>query len=322
MIFNPETNQKVVMTSYDTGTQDNHMSLAVAKDMNLEITIDKENKGKFALPTGAIIESLGRTSAKVRFANRSAVEESTMMCFFNIFKTLAHPVCMGMTFLGATETLSKHTFRLVDVPGRMNRPLRLCSLGDIASQVSCEIDGKRAIAQADTGSEIALISGKFAHDNGLRRREYGCEEIMLADGSIVYTSGCADVFFSVSKSASHLKKRDVEWGRIRFHVLDNLHFDALLDEDLVDQFDVFGRNAQALISTDQPLIPILSPIIHLRSVERTISQGVKKAKVLVKLLIDPNGSTDPEASTTQSKPPSRFCMFLWNENNEGRSHVN
>ncbi|KAI4663449.1 uncharacterized protein J4E78_003863 [Alternaria triticimaculans] len=278
---------KEIMTCYDTGTYDNHMSRAKAIEFGYTIDPSPDVHSHFQLPNGKTIKAVGHVIVAVQFARQVGSEVASMTCRFNVFEHLALPVLIGMTFLQATETINKYTSRMVDLPGTRKRSLRLYSMGNATNQVSCIIEGRRISAAADTGSEIALISGTYARKRGLSIRE-GCEELELADGSLEYTSGFAYARISVL-DRSHWEKRSTsisaskwkakpglrpEW--IRFHVLECLQLDVLLDERTSDALDVF-KNGFVEFMLDAPdVVPSISPIIHLGSVEASLARASDK----------------------------------------------
>ncbi|KAI4699571.1 hypothetical protein J4E81_004596 [Alternaria sp. BMP 2799] len=168
------------------------MSRAKAIELGYTIKPSPSTEAGFQLPNGKIIKAVGQVVVAVQFARQMGSEAASMTCRFNVFERLALPVLIGMTFLQATETITKYTSRMVDLPTTWKRSLRLCAVGNATNQVACTIDGRKAFAAADTGSEIALVSGEYAKKHGLLR-DYGCEELELADGSLEYTTGFADI---------------------------------------------------------------------------------------------------------------------------------
>jgi hypothetical protein len=264
-----------VMTCYDTGTHDNHMSRAKAIEMGYIINPSPDPKAGFELPNGKIIKAVGYVIVAVQFARQVGSEAAEMTCRFNVFERLALPVLIGMTFLQATETITKYTSRMVDLPTTWKRSLRLCAVGNATNQVACTIDGRRVSAAADTGSEIALVSGAYAMKHGLLRN-YSCEELELADGSLKYTSGFADVTVRVSNDRI-LPLGTKFWEiprtkRVRFHVLKSLRFDLILDEETIDDLGIFVDGLATIMATASSIMPSLSTIIHLRSVEASLAQ--------------------------------------------------
>jgi len=270
-----------VMTCYDTGTHDNHMSYTKATELGYTVIHDPDIETRFQLPNGTTITAVGHVNVAVQFARHVGPEPTSMTCRFNVFKNLALPMLIGMTFLQATQTLTKYTSRMVDLPMTWKRSLRLCALGSATNQVSCIVDGRRVSAAADTGSEIALISSKYAR----KRRVYikhSCEELELADGSLVYTSGFADLMIHVLDLNG--------WGKgtktkvVRFHILENLQFDVLLDEGVIDELNIFQDGLATIMSAASGIMPSLAPIVHLRSLEASLAKAsdrsIEEAKEL------------------------------------------
>ncbi|KAI4679075.1 uncharacterized protein J4E88_006367 [Alternaria novae-zelandiae] len=261
-----------IMTCYDTGTHENHMSRAKAIELGYNIDPSPDIAAAFQLPNGKIIKAVGHVVVAVQFARREGPKASSMTCHFNVFDRLALPVLIGMTFLQATETITRYTSRMVDLPTTWKRSLRLCAVGNATNQVACTIDGRAVSAAADTGSEIALVSGEYAMKHGLLR-DYSCEELELADGSLEYTSGHADVTVRV------LTKEDVYCGnpwktkKVRFHVLKNLQFDVILDEETIDDLSIFENGVAKIVAAASSIVPSISTIIHLGSVEASLTQA-------------------------------------------------
>jgi len=270
-----------IMTCYDTGTHDNHMSYAKAIELGYTVIHNPDIEPRFQLPNGTSITAVGHVNVAVQFAKHVGPEPTSMTCRFNVFKNLALPVLIGMTFLQATQTITRYTSRMVYLPMTWKRSLRLCALGSATNQVSCIVDGRRVSAAADTGSEIALISSKYARKRRVHIK-HSCEELELADGSLVYTSGFADLMIHVLDLNG--------WGKgtktkvVRFHILENLQFDVLLDEGVIDELNIFQDGLATIMSAASGIMPSLAPIVHLRSLEASLAQAsdrlIEKAKEL------------------------------------------
>jgi hypothetical protein len=168
---------------------------------------------------------------------------------------------MGHAFLKTTETLTRFKHRLVDLPATVGRAFRICAVDSTENQVSCSLNGRTVIAHADTGAELALASEKFAEASTLPRYS-ACEKIMLADGSIDYTDGVLEGSLTFDGIESH---------KVQLHILKNLQFDVLLDEDILDQFDVFRRHSDNFLARMIGWLPILAPIIRLGTVENALA---------------------------------------------------
>jgi hypothetical protein len=128
-------------------------------------------------------------------------------------------------------------------------------------------------ACADTGAEIALVGGEYALRNGLLR-EYSCEELELADGSREYTCGFGDLTLAIRNpdSGKYMTKT------VRFHVLKHLHFDVILDEDIVEDFNIFQWGISSVLQLASDMAASLGPIAHLRTLEQSVANTKEKVK--------------------------------------------
>jgi predicted aspartyl protease len=268
LVFEQGTETKLIMTGHDTGTEDNHMSLELANSIGYEIATADASKKHFQLPNGDIIKAIGTVIACVRFAQGQVTETSFITCHFNVFSNLALPALIGMAFLNATETLSKHTSRLAPLPSGWKRSLRLCSLGSATNQITCLLNGRQVMATADTGAEIALVSSDYAMRYGLLQN-YSCEELELADGSREYTSGFGDVKLAIRTCETSEKQSWIS-KTVRFHVLERLCFDLILDEETVESFDIFRRDMSSVKLIAAGIMPSLGTIVHIGSVEKAM----------------------------------------------------
>ncbi|KAJ4356757.1 uncharacterized protein N0V89_004793 [Didymosphaeria variabile] len=286
------------MTKYDTGTMANHMSLDLARELGYDIDY---------------ITAVGCITTDVTFLGDGREEEMT--CYFNVFKSLAFPALIGMAFLHATETLSKYTSRLVDLPIDCRRSLKLCSVGEATNRVLCIINGNGVTAHADTGAEIALVSAEYASRKNLVVKKR-CEELMLADCSIVHTLGFTDVNCQLMNL----------WPpkTVRLHVFAGLQYDILLDEDLVNDFDLFRKRSYSLVNGMREISPGIAPVIHLGSkLERGLANAGDKMKGWSKGLFKSNTqSTSPSTGTSQGAPEGIEAAIREKKRAELRQRIN
>lgn len=176
------------------------------------------------------------------------------------------------------------------LPRSSKKVFSLCPVGNATNRVSCFLNGREVAASADTGAEIALMSGAFAAKHGLLQ-EYSCEVLELADGSLEYTSGFADVKLAIRVPGSYGKTTKT----VRIHVLKNLQFDVLLDEDIVNDFNIF-RNGLSLISSATSELASLAPIVWLGSAERKVAKAAESMKKSVSSIFSTKqeqGEPDP-----------------------------
>jgi predicted aspartyl protease len=288
LVFEQGAKKEYIMTGHDTGTEANHMSLELANRLGYEVDTNDTNKSRFQLPNGKIIAAIGRVTARVRFAQGQDAKTTSFTCYFNVFSHLALPALIGMAFLNATETLSKHTSRLSALPSDWKRSLRLFSIGSTTNQVNCFLNGREINATADTGAEIALVSAEYAMRHGLLQ-EHGCEELELADGSREYTIGFGDVQLDIDTRYNRTTNICL-WGNhwiekaVRFHVLEHLHVDVLLDEGIVERFGIFRRGLSSIESDAAGVMPGLGTIFHLGSVEEAMLSTKDKLKKKLSLM--------------------------------------
>lgn len=105
---------------------------------------------------------------------------------------------------------------------------------------------------------------------------------MLADGTFEHTSGSVDILLTLPE---YLDSGRVPWQKIRFHILENLKIDLILDEELVNDFDLFQGTSISLINDRDGTTPSLAPIIHLGPIEIAVSKVVEKAKRRTRTLL-------------------------------------
>lgn len=128
----------------DSGSIDNIMSLATAQSLGCCVEPSKPNEEQtFALANGTRMMSLGRVVTECSFAEGTPWEGSRLgfdiglECVFHVFRTLAVPLIMGMSFLERTETLSRFTDRLVNEPMGTNPLSMVNSVGAPTKSLIC-----------------------------------------------------------------------------------------------------------------------------------------------------------------------------------------
>lgn len=142
--------------------------------------------------------------------------------------------------------------------------------------------------------------------NGLLR-EYSCEELEFADGSKDYTSGFGDIELIIPTPDEHSresKRGDWTTNTIRFHVLKSLHFDVILDEDIVEDFNIFQNGLESMLSAATDVVSSLGTIAHLRTVAESIINAKDKVKDKVKAF---TGSFLPVKPLKSSKNCFNVC---------------
>jgi hypothetical protein len=148
-----------------------------------------------------VVTSVGQLLVECAFAEDPS---GVWQCTFHVFERLIAPLIMGVAFLDETETLTKHKYRLQEQTPSIPSPLKVNSLGFPKRRILCYMDTKKIYANADTGSELELMSRAYA-----RRRGYGVQlipkghsdQVQFADGSTTKLIGQveADITFGSLK---------------------------------------------------------------------------------------------------------------------------
>jgi aspartyl protease len=246
LLFRSETEAIEIMACPDSGSDENIMSEDLVKALGLRIQRAAEDKKQFSLANGKTVGAVGRVTTRFSFASGSS-RASPPECIFYVFSSLAVPVIMGMEFLKQTETLTKHTDRMTEQTMPTMQALRVNSLGKAKQNLVCRLGPYTGLASTDTGSDIDLVSPKFAGSrafNILPMRE----TIQFADCSSGYTSGIIRAAFCVGRlddcegfiPSSITQVLD-------FHVLDNLTADILLGQQTIRCLDVFNNHADSIV---------------------------------------------------------------------------
>ncbi|KAH7324250.1 hypothetical protein B0I35DRAFT_423796 [Stachybotrys elegans] len=261
-----------VMGCPDSGSDTNIMSLELATQLGLELRQPGENGDRFSLANGKHVRSIGQTSAKCSFLNDSSPGSPLLECIFNVFQTLAVPMILGMEFLLETETLTKHTDRMVEQLVPAMQSLRVNSIGKPRQSLVCRLDRHIGCANIDTGSDLDFVSPQFAQSRGFAvTPEFA--ELEFADSSKGYTLGvtkaplCIGNLDSLDKFIPSDSSIDLE-----FYVLENLNADILLGLDTIEELKIFELHTDLFV----PSLPRLGEsdiniIRHIGNVERKTS---------------------------------------------------
>lgn len=228
-----------VMAFPDTGAEKNIISLDFAIRNKLEI--QRDSQLEFQLPTAKVSRSIGTAYLPWQFAGESKV----FKVLFSVLPKCTHDVIIGGKFLKFTETLTKFARRiktkLLPFPPRLGVKL----LGSQRQRVRGSLDGERAVAIPDTGSDVMLVSTAYAKQRGFKIfGQNDCRsELEFADGSRAFTRGLV---------------KDVDWSfddsdtsyQCDFHVLDNLSVDIVLSNDFLFDVNAFSEYDSSFFDED------------------------------------------------------------------------
>lgn len=247
LLFPKETEAVKVLACPDSGSDENIISEDVAKELGLDIKKADDDTKHFSLANGKIVCSVGQVTARFSFALGTSADNLLPECIFNVFRSLAVSVIMGMDFLQQTETLTKHTDRMVEQLVPSLQALRVNSVGKAKRNVICRLGTYTSLASPDTGSDLDLVSPDFARARSFDILE-AKEELQFADCSIGYTSGVIQAAFSVGHldDCAGFKPKGIT-QMLEFHVLDNLTADILLGQETIESLDIFNLHADLII---------------------------------------------------------------------------
>ncbi|KAH7308560.1 hypothetical protein B0I35DRAFT_442198 [Stachybotrys elegans] len=231
------------------------------------LQVNENSASIIQLPNNRIAQSVGTISLHFRF-------EDDLVAYHRVFHVL--PNCLrefilGRDFLMFTGTLTKFTHRLVKRICSSNQVHHLMSVGLPTHRIQGSLNGQTVNAIPDTGSDVMLISRRYAErrEFDIKTGENHTTTLEFADGSCTRTSGVvfnlewkfglagglvsspryAGGFSSDEKVSSPVPEID-EWDTnditdenttflCNFHVLDDLQFDVILRKDLLYDAKVF-----------------------------------------------------------------------------------
>ncbi|KAK9780543.1 hypothetical protein SCAR479_02658 [Seiridium cardinale] len=172
----------------DSGSQKNIMVESYAKQNRLRIRRGREDQRIFELGNGKKIRSVGRVRARVRLLAGDPYPQKE---WFYVFANCPVPLILGMPFLERNEILTKNRSLLEDCPLAYSQIDSVFWIGSVRNRLQCSLDSHKAIAVADTGSDVNLMSLEYAKREGYqidRRREFR-RRLQFGDGSQADTVG-------------------------------------------------------------------------------------------------------------------------------------
>jgi hypothetical protein len=208
--------------------------------------LNPASTAKVKLANGRFLHTLGTVSLPFKFANEAKVYHRV----FTVLPNCVQDVLLGQSFLKATKTLTKFTYRLkktiMKVPSRLTR---LFLIGSPDHRVQRRVNGHTVQALPDTGSDVMIMSKKYADacgfhiETGSSSREW----LELADHSEVCTYGTViDATWSFGGYGC-----DEESYRCDFHVLENLSCDVILSNGFLFETGAFSAYEQYFLDFEE-----------------------------------------------------------------------
>lgn len=301
----------------DTGSPFDAVSLSFAEQH--EWDIEATETQSIPLPGGNAANVVGRVIGDFRFHDDDRIHRRE-------FKVLEKSVCdliLGRPFLDETKTFTQFRHRIVEsVRPYTQHGNRLFLLDESPTQqLRCHVNGATASAFADTGSDLMLVSGDFARQNGFnvhRSSEYK-RHVELIDGSVIQTNGMvldAELQFDVPPPSANEFDQDKYLNYLSdlssladsptakrttnfvcdLHVVEDLPCDVILSNDFILRNDVFSGfkdlffSGSASASTRETILA--SGLLFMRDIGRGLAWPFRR------------WSQRQEANTAQASMPS------------------
>jgi hypothetical protein len=236
-------NNTAVMFFPDTQSAHDIMSHDYAKRNHFKI--DSSTAGKLRTAAGALVKTLGTVTRPVRFAN----ESETYTRKFHVLPKCVHNIILGSPFLRMTQTftdITKFRQRVVKKLRGLSSSHRVCFTASSQEVLAGWANGQSVLTLPDTGSDICLMSLKYAQERGYhvdtdpRHREL----LRLVDGSEAETFGRVEGFewkFDSSDTQVHSPE---------IYVLENLQTDLLLSYGFLDDSEAFSTHQELFIGRE------------------------------------------------------------------------
>lgn len=217
----------------------------------LGYTLDARDQRQVSLATGKKVQSPGSVMIPWKFEG----EDKLHLIKSWVLPGSINNLILGSQFLNATSTLTKFTHRIKSTFGSLSKRLQLRYLGKETQGVWGFLDDEVITALPDTGSDVMLISRRYADRRGLDiDRDESCRlELELADGSTTFTHGVVkDAAWSIGNTKTEVI--------CDFYVLDDLNVDMVLSKNYLFEMKIFQEYAEYFIDFDLEMEPDLCNI--------------------------------------------------------------
>ncbi|KAJ0342236.1 hypothetical protein COL154_012486 [Colletotrichum chrysophilum] len=196
-------------------------------------------QGQMTLPSGSKVMSPGQVQLAFSFDGEN--EKHHLLC--SILPGATRDLVLGSVFLKATRTMTDYAHRIKKVFYRLAQP-SLNLIGAEQDVLGGYINGSECLAVPDTGSDVMAISLKHARRLGLKvhRRVRHRTLVEFLDGSRVRTKGIAQAEWQSAYGESPI--------RCDFHVIKGLPVDAILNNTMLDEYDVFRQYEERFGSSE------------------------------------------------------------------------
>jgi hypothetical protein len=222
----------------DTGAARNVMSLETAMTNGLIIDKSHRKRHTFENAVGRSFRAIGETLVHIAFADALSPAQNVL---FSVVEKCAAPLILGRDFLASTHCLTRHAHRLVQGARGLGRKIfRVAYLESSAQRLRCTLNARDVLAAADTGSDVDLISLRYARYCGWKTDRHETGRVILSDGTVQQLEGSVELDLEIG----------VEKISRRFYVLDGLKCDVLLGDDSLQHMDVWNDHGDAFVDIE------------------------------------------------------------------------
>ena len=257
-----------IISRPDSGSEDNIIAADVLSTLDLKMDTAPEHRKEFRVANGRSVWALGRITIKCAFAKDRTLE---LRCIFYVFKTLTSKLIMGMPFLDETQTLVKYQYRFQPRTIPSFGPVQLSSLNSPRRRLYCLVNSQPKLANADTGSEIDLMSLEY-----VLKRDFVMTAVGLRSSTVQFADGSTSEL--VGKVKVLIVLGTPEGARVvtTFYVLEGLTSDILFGEDFLDKTTAFEtyRDAFSIIDCGDGAAEV-NGIVWFNTAESHLSRGME-----------------------------------------------
>ena len=256
-----------IISRPDSGAENNIIAMDVLSALNLKMDTAPKHRKMFRLANGKSVWALGRVVILCAFAKNRTLE---LCCTFYVFQNLTSQLIMGMPFLDETQTLVKYRYRFQPRIIPMYRPIQLNSLNSPRRRLYCLVDSQPELANADTGSDLNVMSLDY-----MKRRGFAMTAVGLSSPTIQFADGSTSELEGRVSVSIVLGPPEGPGTFTTFYVLDGLTSDIILGEDFLEKTTAFEtyRDAFSIIDCDDDAAEV-NGIIWFNKVESYLSRGM------------------------------------------------
>ena len=205
------------------------------------LSINKASAGVFKNAIGKKIKTLGTVILSVRFKGETELHSVE----FHVISNALWDVVLGRPFLDLTKTLTEFKHRVTRTLRHISSP-RICYVSGSHQGIDGYLNGEAVNALPDTGSNILVMSTKYARSRGfyIRKSQRYRIEVTFADGSRAVTRGIVKgVAWQFGSSPEETYCRNV-------FVLDDLQCDFILSYEFLEETNAFARYKDSIVEVE------------------------------------------------------------------------